>query len=213
MKRSKFMRTFKLHIILLVTAVFFSAASFSQQTNPAPVKEKSVKKIYPHVSIAPLGGAIFPLSKSLRDGFKPGGLLGLDIGYRLNKEVALYGKFSYIFMSSKISGAPIGSYLEFTTGPRYYFTHPKLNSSLFFEAGVGAYNFTQKSYVNPGDTTGAVIPQISDFKPGINGGVGVSLALSSAVDIMAKAKYHNIFTPNGSQGFMTVNGGIEFRFR
>lgn len=206
------MYTLKLNVMLLFAALFLSTAVFSQ-VKTGPQKEKSVKKIYPHVSIAPIGGAIFPLTKSLRDEFKPGGLLGLDVGYRVNKEVALYGKFSYIFMSSKVTGAPIGTYLEFSAGPRYFFVHPKLNSSLFFEAGVGAYNFMQKSYVNAADTAGTVIPQISDIKAGINGGIGVSLALSNAVDILAKAKYHNIFTPNGTQGFMTINGGIEFRFR
>lgn len=208
------MNTLKKCVILMFSTLLLVTASFSQQNvNTNPKKEKSVKKIYPHVSIAPIGGAIFPLTKSLRDEFKPGGLVGLDIGYRLNKEVALYGKFSYIFMSSKVTGAPVGNYLEFSAGPRYYFTHPKLNSSLFFEAGVGAYNFMQKSYVNPADTTGTVIPQISNIKAGINGGIGVSLALSNVVDILAKAKYHNIFTQNGTQGFMTINGGFEFRFR
>ncbi len=208
------MNTLKLNVMLLFVALFLSTAAFSQvKTGPQNPKEKSVKKIYPHVSIAPIGGAIFPLTKSLSNEFKPGGLVGLDVGYRVNKEVALYGKFSYIFMSSKVTGAPIGTYLEFSAGTRYFFVHPKLNSSLFFEAGVGAYNFMQKSYVNAADTAGTVIPQISDIKAGINGGLGVSLALSNAVDILAKAKYHNIFTPNGTQGFMTINGGIEFRFR
>jgi len=208
------MKSTKLIIILIAAIMAFSLDINAQQTpQPTVNKEKGVKKMFPHVSLAPIGGAIFPLSRTLRDDFKPGGLVGLDIGYRLNKEVALQGNFSYVFMSSKITGAPVGNYLEFSAGPRYYFTHPKLKSSLFFEAGVGAYNFSQKSYVNPNDTNGGSIPQINNTKAGINGGLGVSLSLSDAIDILAKAIYHNIFTPNGSQGFMTVNGGLEFRFR
>ncbi len=209
------MKTLKLAAILLAFVFIVTEASAQQTPNASntTTKTKTIKKMFPHVSIAPYGGAIFPLTRNMRDAFKPGGEVGLDIGYRVNKEVALYGKFSYMFMSSKTTGAPVGSYLEFSAGPRYYFTHPKLKSAIFFEAGVGAYNFRQNSYANPQDTSGAVIPQISNTKAGINGGIGASIQLTEALDIMAKAKYHNVFTPNGSQGFMTVGGGLEFRFR
>lgn len=207
------MKTFKLAMTFFVF-LFLVNVSWSQKTPDASKERvKSVKKMFPHFSVAPSGGAIFPLTRAMRDEFKPGGIVGVDLGYRFNREVALFGKFSYIFVSSKVTGAPIGSYMEFSAGPRYYFTHPKLKSALFFEAGVGAYYFRQNSYVNPDDTTGTVIPQIRRTKTGINGGVGASLSLSNAVDILAKAKYHNIFTPTGSQGFMTIHGGIEFRFR
>jgi hypothetical protein len=207
------MKTIKVMAILLAF-VLSSPGILSQQTTSKTVKkEKSVKDKFPHVSIAPFGGAIFPLTKAMRDEFKPGGLAGMDVCYRLNREVGLYGKFSYMFMSSKITGAPIGSYLEFTAGPRYYFTHPKLKSNLFFEGGVGAYNFRQNSYSSQSDPAGNIIPQISSTRAGINGGFGASINLFQALDILAKANYHNIFTPNGSQGFMTVNGGLEFRFR
>lgn len=202
-------------IIILITAILAFSLDVNAQQTPKPTlkKETTLKKMYPHVSIAPIGGAIFPLTRQIRDEFKPGGLVGLDIGYRLNKEVSLQANFAYVFMSSKITGAPVGSYLEFSAGPRYFFMHPKLKSALFFEAGVGAYNFRQNSYVNAQDTNGSAIPQINNTKAGISGGLGVSLSLSEAIDILAKANYHNVFTPNGSQGFMTVNGGLEFRFR
>ncbi len=207
------MKTLKLAALLLAF-IFFASDALAQQTPNASntTSKKEVKKMFPHVSIAPYGGAIFPLTRALREEFKPGGQIGLDIGYRMNKEVALYGKFSYMFMSSKVTGAPVGSYLEFSAGPRYYFTHPKLKSNIFFEAGVGAYNFRQNSF-SQGENGGTVIPQINNTKAGINGGIGASINLTEALDIMAKAKYHNIFTPNGSQGFMTVGGGLEFRFR
>ena len=208
------MKTLKLAALLI--AFIFTVNEVSAQQTPnasnTTTKTKTVKKQFPHVSIAPFGGAIFPLTRDMREEFKPGGEVGLDLGYRVNKEVALYGKFSYMFMSSKTSGAPVGSYLEFSAGPRYYFTHPKLKSAVFFEAGVGAYNFRQNSF-SVGENGETIIPQISNTKAGINGGIGASIQLSEAIDIMAKAKYHNVFTPNGSQGFMTVGGGLEFRFR
>lgn len=207
------MKTLKLAMSLLVF-LFIITVTLAQQTPTASKNTvKTVKKLYPYVSVAPYGGAIFPLTKALRNEFKPGGLLGIDMGYRINKEVGINGKITYIFMSSKVTGAPVGSYMEFTAGPRYYFTHPKLKSSLFFEAGAGAYYFWQKSYVNPVDTTGAVIPEIRSTKPGIYGGVGATILLSNSISILAKSDYHNIFTPTGSQGFLTVNGGIEFIIR
>lgn len=207
------MKTLKMAVLLLAL-LFIVPVTWAQQTPTASkTTVKTVKKLYPYVSIAPYGGAIFPLTRALRDEFKPGGLAGVDLGYRINKEVGINGKITYIFMSSKITGAPVGSYMEFTAGPRYYFTHPKLKSSLFFEAGAGAYYFWQKSYVNPIDTTGAVIPEIRSTKPGIYGGVGASISLSKTINILAKSDYHNIFTPTGSQGFLTVNGGIEFIIR
>src|SRR5689334_1601093 len=182
------MKTLKLAALLLAFVFFVSEAS-AQQT-PAPgnttTKQPTVKKGFPHFSIAPYGGAIFPLTRDMRNEFKPGAQIGLDLGYRVNKEVALYGKFSYMFMSSKVTGAPVGSYLEFSAGPRYYFTHPKLKSAVFFEAGVGAYNFRQNSF-STGENGQTVVPQINNTKAGINGGIGASLQLTNAIDILAKA--------------------------
>lgn len=207
------MKTIK-HIGLLMSAlIILCNSSFSQINTTTKTTTKSTRKTYPHVTITPYGGAIFPLPKILNQNFKPGGNVGLDVGYRVNKEVGLVGEFSYFFMSSKITGAPVGSYIELTAGPRYYFVHPKLNSALFFEGGVGAYNFRQNSYVNPGDTTGSSVSQINNTRAGINGGIGGSLALSEAMDIMVRGKYHVVFTPNGSSSFVTVGAGLEFRFK
>ncbi len=207
------MKTLKITTLLLAAVFVMGSYTYAQNNTNTKTTTKSVRKIYPHMTITPFGGAIFPLPKVLNQNFKPGGNIGLYLGYRVNKEVGLVGEFSYFFMSSKITGAPIGSYLEFTAGPRYYFVHPKLNSALFFEGGVGAYNFRQNSYINPGDTTGSSIAQINNTKAGINGGIGASLALSEAMDIMVRSKYHIVFTPNGTSSFVTVGAGLEFRFR
>jgi hypothetical protein len=207
------MKTLRLIAAMLVLMLTVNIALEAQTTTTTTTTKKSIKKMFPHVSLAPFGGAIFPLPKILNQNFKPGATVGLDVGYRVNREVGLYAKFGYYFMSSKTTGAPIGAYLEATAGPRYFFTHPKLKSSLYFEGGVGAYNFRQNSYVSPGDTTGSVIAQINNTKAGINGGIGATLALSEAIDVLVNSKYHVIFTPNGSTSFVTVGGGLEFKFR
>jgi hypothetical protein len=207
------MCTFRKLTYIFIVSLLAASISYSQVNKPTSTTSTTVKKeTFPIFSIAPTGGAIFPLSRDFRNDFKPGGLAGLDVGLKINKEVALYGKFSYMFMSSKKTGAPIGQYMEFSAGPRYYFTHPKLKSQVYFEGGAGAYLFRQNSYINPEDET-QTVDQVSNTNAGINGGIGASLFLSKAVSILAKAKYHNVFTRTGSVGFMTVNAGLEFTIR
>jgi hypothetical protein len=205
-----FMKRFTIILLGLFLLTVFAEAQVTTTTSTTKVTTTK-RKLFPHFSVSPTGGAIFPI-QNLKESFKPGGTVGLDLGYRVNKEVGFYAKFGYYFMSSKITGAPIGSYLEGSAGPRYFFTHPKLKSELFLEAGVGAYNFRQNSYT-PNDTTQQQIAQISNTKAGINAGIGGALAVSDAVDVLVKTKYHVIFTPNGSSSFVTVVGGLEFRFR
>ncbi len=204
MKTYKFLTHFFVICMIALTGLTYSQVS--------TVKTKIKKQNFPQFSIAPSGGAIFPLTRDFRADFKPGGVVGMDIGLKLNKEVGIYGKFNYMFMSSKKTGAPIGQYMEFSAGPRYFFTHPKLKSQVYFEGGAGAYYFNQNSYVDPIDNT-VTVSQVSQTNAGINGGVGASLFLSDAVSILAKAKYHNVFTRTGSVGFMTVNAGLEFTIK
>jgi len=174
---------------------------------------KTIRKSFPRYSVGITGGAIFPLPKVLNQTFKPGGNFALDLGIRINKEVGIFANGSYSFMASKITSAPVGSYFEFSGGPRYYFLNPKLKSQLFLEAGVGGYIFKQNSFVDPNDTTGTTVEQINNTKAGINGGIGADLFLSNAVDILIKTKYHVVFTPNGSSSFITVGAGLEFSFK
>jgi hypothetical protein len=203
-------------IAILILTENISAQQTTTTTTTVTTKTQSIKlirKTFPRYTVAVTGGAIFPLPKILNQTFKPGGNFGLDFGVRINKEVGIYVKSSYSFMSSKLSGAPVGSYFEFSGGPRYYFMNPKLKSQLFFEAGVGGYYFRQNSYIPPGDTTGTAVAQITNTKVGINGGIGATLYLSDAVDILVRGKYNVIFTPNGSTSFITVGAGFEFNIR
>lgn len=214
-KKGDKMSTFKSikHLVLVSALVLTVTMSTAQVTTTTTTKTKVKKQNFPEFSIAPTGGAIFPLTREFRSEFKPGGLAGLDIALKLNKEVGIYSKFTYMFMSSKKTGAPIGQYMEFSAGPRYYFMHPKLKSQIYFEGGAGAYHFSQNSYTDPADVNAAEISQVSRTQAGINGGIGATLFLTDAVKIVAKGKYHNIFTQTGSVGFMTVNAGLEFTIR
>jgi hypothetical protein len=214
------MKTLKLTLICFMILVFQSDAVIAQHAQTSPENttgntkvQKSLRNSFPQISISPYAGVIFPLPKILSQNFKPGANINLDLGFRANREVGFYLKGGYYIMNSKISGAPIGTYLEISAGPRYYLTKPHLKSDLFFETGIGAYSFRQKSYATPGEINGSVIEQINNTKAGINGGIGSDLALTDAFSIMVKSKYHVIFTPNGTTSFITVGGGVSIKFR
>lgn len=196
------MKTLKL--ICVALTMLICTSSFAQYTT-------SKKKPVYQWSIAPTGGALFPVGV-LGDNFKPGASLGLDIGYRVNKEVGMFAKLGYSFMNSKITGAPVGNYLEYSVGPRYTFTKPNLKSTLFVEAGVGGYTFMQDSYIDPNDINGGAVAQINNTRPGVNAGLGANLGLSDAMDLIVKSKYTVIFTPNGSNSFITTLAGFNFKF-
>ncbi|MDZ4713690.1 MAG: outer membrane beta-barrel protein [bacterium] len=195
------MKTIKTIVTVLIFTVICSGL-INAQTKP-------VKRLAaPYFTIAPTGGILFPVGQ-LGDNLRPGPSLGLDLGYRINKEVGVYGKVGFSFMNSKTDGIPSGRYVEFSAGPRYYMTKPNLSSTLFLEAGVGAYQFNREGY-----NFGVIpVPEVNDTKIGVNGGIGANLALTKTIDIMIKAKYHSVFTEGGSSSFITALGGIEFKLK
>lgn len=208
------MRFTKSFLFALIFTACLTNLAFSQSTttSTATTTRTTVKKVsYPYFSINPSGGVIFPLFQ-LSETFKPNATIGLDLGYRVNKEVGFFLDLGYYFISSSRTAAPVGKYFEFSAGPRYYFTHPNLKSSLFVEGGVGGYSFNQASFVDPNSPSGQLIPQISETKAGVNAGLGATLGVSDNVDMTLKTKYHMIFSPNGSSSFITTMGGINIKF-
>ncbi len=195
----------------LAVMMVFLICTIAEAQDVSTVRYVPIVKSYHYFSISPVGGAIFPVSKDLTGSFKPGGSAGLDLGYRVNREVGFYGKLGYYAMSSKITGQNIGSYFVASVGPRYYFTSPHLKSTFFLEGGVGAYYFRQRSsaqIVSP--STFSTIDDISRTKAGLSGGMGGSIALSNYLDILVKSDYHVIFTPVGTSSFISVMGGLQF---
>ncbi len=200
-------------ICILFALVNFSLAQTTTSTTTTYNGKTYVldKETYPQWSVAPTGGVIFPIAR-LSESFKPNGSFGLEVGAKVNKEVGFYGRFGYYFMASSISGAPVGKYLEATIGPRYYFSSANVKSKLFAEAGIGAYTFSQASYVDPADPSQTVIPELNETRAGINAGIGASIFLTQNVSLMLKTRYNTIFTSNATTSFITGSSGIEFRF-
>lgn len=198
-------------ILVLLIAIF----AFNNFATAQPKIKKTTKLKQTYVTLSPYAGLIFPIA-DFGNNYKSGLNVGLDIGYRINKEVGFYGKFGYMSMGSKIevpaggTEVPDGKFLEFSAGPRYFMTDPKLSSTLFLEGGVGAYMFSQDAYTLTGQPT--VLEQKST-KLGVNAGIGANLAVSNNIDILVKTKFHNVFSDGGSRSFITAIGGIEFKIR
>ncbi|HMS33712.1 MAG TPA: outer membrane beta-barrel protein [Ignavibacteria bacterium] len=196
------MKTLKLNILLILLIILFSSP-VNSQTGYTTVK----KSTYPQLSLSPVGGLMFPVA-NLSDNFKPGGSVGLDLSYKVNKEVGFFAKFGYDFFRSQTSGVPDGRFFEYSVGPRYYFTAKNLKSSIFLEAGIGAYTFNQQGYV----LEETAYPEVSYTKFGYNAGIGAILNLGTDIDLLFKTKYNTIMTEDGSSSFITPVLGIDVRF-
>lgn len=196
------MKPARLNILLIALIILFSSAVNSQTRNTA-----YKKSAYPQWSLSPIGGVNIPVG-SLSDNYKSGGNFGLDLGYRVNKEVGFYGKFGYYFMRNQTQGIPDARYIEYSAGPRYYFTAKNLKSSIFLEAGIGAYTFKQEGYI----LNDVAVPETENTKFGFNAGLGAILNLGRDVDLLFKTKYNTILTTDGSSSFVTPVLGIDIRF-
>ncbi|MBK8551970.1 MAG: outer membrane beta-barrel protein [Ignavibacteria bacterium] len=196
------MKTIKLLSVLLAMT-FMLGASAQAQT----VKKKSA---YPIWSISPMGGIAFPVGK-FGESFKSGPTFGLDVNYKANKEVGFFVELAYDIFTTKTEGATDGKYIEYTAGPRYYFTSKNLKSAFFLEAGLGGYSFRQNEYTVTVNGTPTNFPEFNSTKFGINVGLGALLNLGKTVDLKMKAKYHNILTSDGSTSFIAPVLGIDIR--
>ena len=205
--------TFAIAMMLFISNAYsqeLNTSSFSKETNESVSKTKS----YGYWELTPSAGVIFPVGK-FSENFDISGRTGLDLGYRINKEVAIYGNVTYNLLSSKAQSGPNASYLSYTVGPRYYFTNPKLKSTLFVEAGVGGYTFTQDAYQQTIEGVTTNFPEQGDTRVGFNAGVGGDVYLSDHLSLMMKAKYNTILgsgDDNTTRSFLGVDGGLNIRF-
>lgn len=196
------MKTSVKSILLILLMMILTTAGYSQN------KYSSTKKsTYPQWSASPIGGVTIPVG-TFGDNFKPGANVGVDISYKVNREVGFYGKAGYYFLTNKTQGLGDGKMMEYTVGPRYFFTAKNLKSSIFLEAGLGAYTIQQNSYT----VNETVVPEVTNTNFGYNAGLGAILNLGKDVDMMFNVKYNSVLTDNGSTSFITPVLGVDFRF-
>ncbi|MCB0721303.1 MAG: outer membrane beta-barrel protein [Ignavibacteriae bacterium] len=203
--------TFAIAMMLFISNAYsqeLNTSSFSKETNESVSKTKS----YGYWELTPSAGVIFPVGK-FSENFDISGRTGLDLGYRINREVAIYGNVTYNLLSSKAQSGPNASYLSYTVGPRYYFTNPKLKSTLFLEAGLGGYTFTQDEYSTTVEGVTTNFPEEGETRFGVNAGVGGDVFISDNVSLLLKAKY-NLIMSGGDQArsFISTDAGVNIRF-
>ena len=202
-----------------IAMMLFISNGYSQSLNDLPSnnfskEEVSKKSSYGYWEITPSGGLIFPVG-DFSNNFEISANTGADITYRVNREVGIYGNITYNMLSSKTTDGPSASYLSYTVGPRYYFTNPKLKSTLFMEAGVGGYTFTQNAYQQTIEGITTNFPEQGDTRVGFNAGVGGDVFLNDNLSIMLKAKYHTILgsgDDNTTRSYIGTDAGLNIRF-
>ncbi len=195
------MKTLKTCMSIVILLACLNSMVFSQD-------RYTKRKTYPQWSLSGLAGVSFPVGQ-FGDNYKSGPAFGLDLSYKVNKEVGFFAKLGYSMYPNKDGGpVPDGKYIEYTVGPRYYFTSRNLKSAIFLEAGLGGYSFNQDGYVLDGVTVG----NYTSTNFGMNAGIGGILNLGRDVDLSFKAKYHNILTTDGSTSFIEPVLGIDLRF-
>ena len=198
------MKIFKLLTLTFALIIMLGATAQSQTL-------KTTKKApFPQWSISPVAGLAFPIA-SFGETYKSGPTFGVDISNKINKEVGFYAKFGYYIFPSKIDGASDGKFIEYTAGPRYYFTAKNLKSSIFLEAGLGGYSFMQDASTVTINGVTTDYPEASTTNFGINVGVGAVLFLGKSVDMIFKVKYHDVLTSDGSSSFIAPLLGIDIK--
>jgi hypothetical protein len=98
-----------------------------------------------------------------------------------------------------------------------YFTRPRSGPGFYLLAGGGFYMERPKdieieaTIIYPGFpkykfTADADEPE---NRPGLNGGAGVELRLSSRIALAVESRYHLFFSRNENTSFLTVSGGLR----
>lgn len=204
------MKKFLALLLLLVLAVGVSQAD-AQTRRPIKMKPYFMASIY--------GGIGFPLSDTVNSvnstrlinntelNAMPS--IGIDLAYHFVPNFAIYGDFTYNFLSVKDEPADQTSsgrsLLEAYVGPRFFFGMANAKVRPFVELGLGMY------VTNPGKTeytgTFARTEEVSGITQfGINGGAGIYANLSDRLNLFARVKYHQILSKSDAKVDVTTSG-------
>lgn len=188
----------KLYLAALILTFAMVNTSYSQEFKSAP----------PKYSISVYGGFLQPVS-DFNNFYKSSGQIGLSVYYDVNKEVSLGTDVSFNFLANRQEGGSSSSFIQVTSGPRYYFKTRKLKSSFFLEAGIGGYMFNSGTFMINATGDNINPPSEVNVNLGVSGGLGGEVSLTNTVKMIFRGKYHNIFGNEGSTNFVTLDGGIK----
>ncbi len=188
----------KIYLTALILTLIVVNTSTSQELESMP----------PKYSISVYGGFLQPVS-DFNNFYKSSGQVGISVYYDVNKEVSLGTDVSFNFLANRQEGGSSSSFIQVTSGPRYYFKTRKLKSSFFLEAGIGGYMFNSGTFMINATGDNINPPSEVNVNLGVSGGLGGEVSLTNTVKMIFRGKYHNIFGNEGSTNFVTLDGGIK----
>ena len=188
----------KIYLTALILTLIVVNTSTSQELESMP----------PKYSISVYGGFLQPVS-DFNNFYKSSGQVGISVYYDVNKEVSLGTDVSFNFLANRQEGGSSSSFIQVTSGPRYYFKTRKLKSSFFLEAGIGGYMFNSGTFMINATGDNINPPSEVNVNLGVSGGLGGEVSLTNTVKMIFRGKYHNIFGNEGSNNFDTLDGGIK----
>ena len=179
-------------LLVLILLTIIPSFSFAQQ----------------NITLGVYGGVIIPTG-TFADGFNLSPSVGAESYYPVDKNIDVVADISYSFLSLKNAGLLVTSenyyYLESSGGIRLNLVSAK--EKFFIEALVGGYTFGVNYTLNGLTYTSTT----TSF--GLNAGAGVLIPLTQQIEIMAKGKFHYVFTPVNSTSYIGFTGGFNYKFR
>ena len=192
----------RLYLVILIILTVKNIA-FSQYL------EKKVKPQcrYNYFQITVGGGFTRPVLE-MSNHYNPSAVMGAELAYRVNPEVAVFFEEKYNLMSLIDTAGPSTSFLETSIGTRFYWTSKYVRSTFYIEFAIGPNIKFQGSYVNTANNN---VESLTDFKLGANAGFGAELVFTDNIYFTVKAKYHSIFGVGGIITYVDGFAGMTFR--
>ena len=156
---------------------------------------------------ADLGGVLTLPMGDFGNAFKMGWRAGANVGYFVTDQIQVGATGAYSQNSvNDTTLAPVNSkfnILQFGAFGKYMFKMQNDRIAPYLKTGVGFYN--SKVSVSGGSSA-------SSTDMGINGGLGVSFAVSPTASVFVEGAFHNIFSDPSSTNFITGTAGVAFMF-
>ena len=164
-----------------------------------------------------LGGVLTMPMGDFKDAYKMGWRANGSVSYFVTDDIAIGATGAY--SQNKASDTYLAALqaadstvtdasskiLQFGAFGKYMFKMQNPTIAPFLKAGVGFYN--TKASVSASTNSSA-----SNTNFGINGGLGVSFAVSPTASVFVEGAYHNVFTDVTSTNYIAANAGLSLMF-
>jgi len=184
-------------VIILVLLLFAFNFSYGQRGPNSNVFQ-------PGFSVGVSGGGMFPIAK-FSDEAEPGGGGNFSMVYNCTPHWSAFSDITYNALPNPGSTT---FYVTGVVGSRYNFPLAPIKSSVFIEAGAGAYNFRVDQ---DSATSGLTFPDVSQIQAGVNLGIGGNLYMNELMDFFFKTNIHQTLFRN-ERSMVTAFGGFKFKF-